>query len=320
MSRPRKGMGAVFALVMVLVSGWVPAPAAAQSTVEYIHTDLLGSIAVVTDATANVIERREYEPYGTQLTPVVRDGPGYTGHVQDAATGLVYMQQRYYDSLCGCFLSVDPVTAYSSPISQFHRYRYANNNPYKFTDPDGRAVQALWGAPVGAAVEIIAQKIADPSAPINWKSVGVSTLVGAATGGIGSVARTAAVRGTITYSQAVTSTAAGNAAVSAAGSAADSSVNGESPNIKKMAVAAAVGGGLSFGTGRIVNGEDLRLERMSSAPVNSPQGIGIHVAEVTQAAGNASTSATQSAVSGVAGNAGDVAGSVVEKRVEERIR
>src|SRR5690625_2048071 len=84
------------------------------------------------------MERREYEPYGAQLTPAVQDGPGYTGHVQDAATGLVYMQQRYYDPQLGVFLSVDPVTAYEQPISQFHRYRYANNNPYRFTDPDGR--------------------------------------------------------------------------------------------------------------------------------------------------------------------------------------
>ena len=131
-------MGAVFALVMVLVSGWVPAPAAAQSTVEYIHTDLLGSIAVVTDATANVIERREHEPYGAQLTPTVQDGPGYTGHVQDAATGLVYMQQRYYDPGIGRFLSVDPVTANSGTGANFNRYWYANNNPYRFVDPDGR--------------------------------------------------------------------------------------------------------------------------------------------------------------------------------------
>ena len=39
------------------------------------------------------VERREYEPYGAQLTPALQGGPGYTGHVQDAATGLVYMRK-----------------------------------------------------------------------------------------------------------------------------------------------------------------------------------------------------------------------------------
>src|SRR5690606_12219844 len=39
--------------------------------------------------------------------------------------------QRYYDPQLGVFLSVDPVTVYDNPISQFHRYRYANNNPYR---------------------------------------------------------------------------------------------------------------------------------------------------------------------------------------------
>lgn len=33
---------------------------------------------------------------------------------------------------------MDPVTAYSNPISAFNRYWYANNNPYRFIDPDGR--------------------------------------------------------------------------------------------------------------------------------------------------------------------------------------
>src|SRR5699024_2663698 len=94
------------------------------------------------------LERREYEPYGEQLTPAVQGGPGYTGHVQDAATGLTYMQQRYYDPEIGMFLSVDPVTAYSNPIGQFHRYRYANNNPYGFTDPDGRNALTAFGGVV----------------------------------------------------------------------------------------------------------------------------------------------------------------------------
>lgn len=111
----------------------------AQTTVRYLHTDAMGSIVAVSDESGNVVERREYEPYGAQLTPALQDGPGFTGHVQDAATGLTYMQQRYYDPLCGCFLSVDPVTAYDNgDMRFFNRYAYAFNNPYSFTDPDGR--------------------------------------------------------------------------------------------------------------------------------------------------------------------------------------
>jgi uncharacterized protein RhaS with RHS repeats len=48
------------------------------------------------------------------------------------------MQQRYYDPMIGRFLSVDPVTALSNPARMFNRYDYAANNPYRFTDPDGR--------------------------------------------------------------------------------------------------------------------------------------------------------------------------------------
>ena len=110
----------------------------AQTTVEYIHTDALGTPVAVTNSAGAVIERSVYEPYGQLINRPLTDGPGFTGHVQDVATGLTYMQQRYYDPQVGLFLSVDPVTAYSNPVGQFHRYRYANNNPYKFTDPDGR--------------------------------------------------------------------------------------------------------------------------------------------------------------------------------------
>jgi hypothetical protein len=49
------------------------------------------------------------------------------------------MQQRYYDPIAGRFLSVDPVVTNEKDGSFFGRYHYANNNPYKFKDPDGRA-------------------------------------------------------------------------------------------------------------------------------------------------------------------------------------
>jgi RHS repeat-associated protein len=127
--------GRIAGIVLWLVAA--VATSAQAQTVEYLHTDALGSVVAVTDANRNVIERREYEPYGWQLTPAVSNGPGYTGHVQDAATGLVYMQQRYYDAQLGRFLSMDPVTANSGTGANFNRYWYADNNPYTFIDPTG---------------------------------------------------------------------------------------------------------------------------------------------------------------------------------------
>ncbi|WP_348731341.1 RHS repeat-associated core domain-containing protein [Rheinheimera texasensis] len=48
------------------------------------------------------------------------------------------MQQRYYDPVIGRFYSNDPVGFSAGNPMMFNRYAYANNNPYKFTDPDGR--------------------------------------------------------------------------------------------------------------------------------------------------------------------------------------
>jgi RHS repeat-associated protein len=76
--------------------------------------------------------------------------------VNDADTGLVYMQQRYYDPIAGRFLSQDPVTTDADTGSAFNRYAYAQNNPYRYTDPDGRIAElavpvAIIGAFVAAA-------------------------------------------------------------------------------------------------------------------------------------------------------------------------
>ncbi|KRA21044.1 hypothetical protein ASD69_07070 [Lysobacter sp. Root604] len=106
---------------------------------KYQHTDALGSPVATTSTSGALIERTNYEPYGSAINKTV-DGIGYTGHVMDGATGLTYMQQRYYDPTLGRFLSVDPVTADGNGGSNFNRYWYANNSPYKFTDPDGRKV------------------------------------------------------------------------------------------------------------------------------------------------------------------------------------
>jgi RHS repeat-associated protein len=102
-------------------------------------TDALGSPIASSTWGNGGLERTRYEPYGATLPgTTVRDGIGYTGHVNDPDTGLVYMQQRYYEPLAGRFLSVDPVTTSAKDGSSFNRYAYAQDNPYKYSDPDGR--------------------------------------------------------------------------------------------------------------------------------------------------------------------------------------
>jgi len=90
-----------------------------------------------TDASGNVISRTRYEPYGLMAAGAVPT-LGFTGHVNDRDTGLTYMQQRYYDPVAGRFLSIDPVVTHRNTGIGFNRYFYANNNPYRFVDPDGR--------------------------------------------------------------------------------------------------------------------------------------------------------------------------------------
>jgi RHS repeat-associated protein len=109
-----------------------------STAVKYQHTDALGSPVAVTNEAGAVIERNDYEPYGAIIGQPNKNGIGFTGHMMDGATGLTYMQQRYYDQSVGRFLSVDPVTANSANGTNFNRFKYAENNPYKFVDPDGR--------------------------------------------------------------------------------------------------------------------------------------------------------------------------------------
>jgi hypothetical protein len=71
----------------------------------------------------------------------------------------------------GRFLSVDPVTTDANTGGSFTRYAYAENNPYKYIDPDGRD-SFLVSRPLGGDSKIIshnyvvshATSIGDPKA------------------------------------------------------------------------------------------------------------------------------------------------------------
>ncbi|UWG65406.1 hypothetical protein K5M76_03925 [Shewanella xiamenensis] len=110
------------------------------ATVRYQHTDMLGSVVSESDESGNIISRSQYEPFGKRMGGD-KEGIGYTGHLQDKDLGLTYMQARYYDPLIGRFYSNDPIGF--TNVHTFNRYAYANNNPYKYKDPDGRAADVV---------------------------------------------------------------------------------------------------------------------------------------------------------------------------------
>ncbi|MEF2148459.1 RHS repeat-associated core domain-containing protein [Aquilutibacter rugosus] len=69
----------------------------------YQHTDALGSPVATTNAEGTVTERTNYEPWGAAIGRPAMDARGCTGHQMDGSTGLIYMQQRYYDPTIGRF-------------------------------------------------------------------------------------------------------------------------------------------------------------------------------------------------------------------------
>ena len=120
---------------MAFLAGVAPA-----QTVTYFHNDLSGTPLVATDASGNVVWKENYRPYGERLNnPAAEAGNviGFAGKPFDAVTGLSYMGARYYDPVLGRFMGMDSAPADPGSVHGFNRYAYANNNPYKYVDPDG---------------------------------------------------------------------------------------------------------------------------------------------------------------------------------------
>jgi RHS repeat-associated protein len=108
----------------------------AEKVRRYLHTDALGSIALITyDAAAPA--HRSYGSFGRtsdfQDPEVVM---GYTGHEHDLELGLINMNARMYDPVSARFLTPDPLM--SEPFGTgVNPYAYAGNSPIDRTDPTG---------------------------------------------------------------------------------------------------------------------------------------------------------------------------------------
>lgn len=196
-------------LLVVLIS--IPSYA---GTVRYQHTDMLGSVVSESDATGNIINRSHYEPFGKRIGGD-KEGIGYTSHLQDKDLGLTYMQARYYDPLIGRFYSNDPIGF--RDVYSFNRYAYANNNPYKYTDPTGENPFAIIGGIAGFFQSLSAVSNSDASFTDKALAVAAGTLIGAVTGGRATGAITAVTaKLTGVVGKAVTATASGTVGATSA--------------------------------------------------------------------------------------------------------
>jgi RHS repeat-associated protein len=111
--------------------------------VRYFHSDVIGSVRLVTDANGQVVERYDYLPFGDPSTasPTGTETRRFGGKERNAETGLDYFGARYYSSQTGRFTSVDPVLDMKGALidpQQWNRYTYVRNNPMRYVDPDGR--------------------------------------------------------------------------------------------------------------------------------------------------------------------------------------
>jgi hypothetical protein len=100
------------------------------------------------------------------------------------------MQARYYDPEVGRFLSVDPVEPSVGNAFNFNRYTYANNNPSRYTDPDGRCPICIVIAVrfvVGASIDVGTQHFIEGKAwgDVDLGDAAVAGVVSAAIPGLG---------------------------------------------------------------------------------------------------------------------------------------
>jgi RHS repeat-associated protein len=111
-----------------------------SSSVEFLLADPHGTATVSVDGLTAAVSRRNMDPFGnprgTTSPTWEPNARGFVNGVEDASTSLTHLGAREYDPKLGRFISVDPLLDVSDPIT-LNGYRYGNNSPATFSDPDG---------------------------------------------------------------------------------------------------------------------------------------------------------------------------------------
>ena len=125
-------------------------------SIYYHHDDHLGGSSVVTNASGEITQLLDYEPFGSVKTDEQYEDyeatEKFTGYELDDNTGLYYAGARYYHPDLGRFTAIDPLQRKPTELLDrfgedpqgLNAYSYANNNPLILVDPTGEfAISAI---------------------------------------------------------------------------------------------------------------------------------------------------------------------------------
>jgi RHS repeat-associated protein len=120
----------------------------------YLSWDHLGSTRLVTDQSDSVVARHDYLPFGEEIQSGVGGRTSvwgasdlvtqkFTGKERDQESGLDYFGARYYGSALARYTSPDEPFADQRSIDpqSWNLYTYAANNPLKYIDKTGKAIE-----------------------------------------------------------------------------------------------------------------------------------------------------------------------------------
>lgn len=158
-----------------------------SNAVYYYHFDGLGSVAALSDASADTVESYSYDVFGaptiydenqTEISQSAIGNPYmFTARRADDETALYYYRARYYAFDIGRFLQTDPI----GYLGGLNLYTYCGNNPLSWIDPWGllrynkHETQAIIDAGESSIYQPWRHALGDPFETYGWDFQNMST-------------------------------------------------------------------------------------------------------------------------------------------------